>query len=389
MSVARIAVFIGTRPEAIKMAPVVRVLRSRRDFEPIVISTGQHREMLDQVARLFDLPIHHELSVMQPNQQLPELTARLLVACDELLRNVEPALALVQGDTTTVLAAALACFYRRVPVGHVEAGLRTGNLASPFPEEMNRTLASRLALLHFAPTETARRNLLQEGIPSERISVTGNTVIDALRLEVERQRSPSVAAEVRTGLRRALGERALERPFVLVTGHRRENFGGGFDQICEALAALAARFTDHDFIYPVHLNPNVHGPVHSRLGSIENIRLIPPQPYSAFVALLHACRMVLTDSGGVQEEAPSLGKPVLVMRDTTERPEGVEAGTVRLVGANAERMVSEVSRLLSDRAAYDVMALAANPYGDGNAASRIVERLRQHLDERVSRASGV
>jgi UDP-N-acetylglucosamine 2-epimerase (non-hydrolysing) len=385
VSVARVAVFIGTRPEAIKMAPVVRALRSRPDFEPIVISTGQHREMLDQVARLFELDVHHELSVMQPNQQLAELTARLLVACDAVLRKVQPALALVQGDTTTVLASALACFYQHVPVGHVEAGLRTGNLASPYPEEMNRTLASRLAALHFAPTDAARRNLLAEGIPSERISVTGNTVIDALHMEVERQRLPSVQAEVRASLRRELGDRALERPYVLVTGHRRENFGGGFEQICSALATLAARFTDHDFIYPVHLNPNVQGPVRSRLGGIDNIRLIAPQPYSAFVALLHACRIVLTDSGGVQEEAPSLGKPVLVMRDTTERPEGVEAGTVRLVGPNAERMVGEVSRLLTDRAAYDSMALAANPYGDGHAAPRIVERVLQHLDEQRAR----
>jgi UDP-N-acetylglucosamine 2-epimerase (non-hydrolysing) len=380
MSKPRIAVFIGTRPEAIKLAPVVRALRSQADLEPIVISTGQHREMLDPVARLFELEVHHELSVMQPNQQLAELTARLLVASDELLRKLEPALALVQGDTTTVLASALACFYQGVPVGHVEAGLRTGNLASPFPEEMNRTLASRLAALHFAPTEAARRNLLAEGVSSERISVTGNTVIDALHMEVARQHAPSVLAEVRASLCGALGERALERPFVLVTGHRRENFGGGFDQICEALAALAGRFSDHDFIYPVHLNPNVQGPVRSRLGGVDNIRLIAPQPYSSFVALLHACRLVLTDSGGVQEEAPSLGKPVLVMRDTTERPEGVEAGTVRLVGARADRIVREVSRLLTDTWAYAAMALAANPYGDGHAAPRIVERVRQHLE---------
>jgi UDP-N-acetylglucosamine 2-epimerase (non-hydrolysing) len=379
MSVFPIAVFIGTRPEAIKMAPVVRALRLAPELEPIVISTGQHREMLDQMAHLFEFEVHHELSVMQPNQQLADLTARLLVACDDLLRTLKPALALVQGDTTTVLAAALACFYQGVPVGHVEAGLRTGNVASPFPEEMNRILASRLAALHFAPTEAARQNLITEGVPSERISVTGNTVIDALQAEVARQRSPSVLVEVRASLRRVLGDRALERPFVLVTGHRRENLGDGFDQICDALAALATRFADHDFIFPVHLNPKVQGPVAARLGAIANVRLIAPQPYSTFVALLHACRLVLTDSGGLQEEAPSLGKPVLVMRDTTERPEGVEAGSVRLVGTNADRILREVSQLLTDPAAYAAMALESHPHGDGGAAPRIVERVRDFV----------
>jgi UDP-N-acetylglucosamine 2-epimerase (non-hydrolysing) len=379
MSVTPIAVFIGTRPEAIKMAPVVRALRLAPGLEPIVISTGQHREMLDQVAHLFEFEVHHQLSVMQPNQQLADLTARLLVGCDDLLRTLEPALALVQGDTTTVLAAALACFYRGVPVGHVEAGLRTGNTASPFPEEMNRILVSRLAVLHFAPTVAARQNLIAEGVPSERISVTGNTVIDALQAELARQQSPSVLAEVQASLCQVLGDRWLERRFVLVTGHRRENFGDGLDQICEALAALAARFADHAFIFPLHLNPNVHGPVTARLGGIANVRLIPPQPYSTFVALLHACHLVLTDSGGLQEEAPSLGKPVLVMRDTTERPEGVEAGSVRLVGARADRIVSEVSQLLTDPAAYAAMALTTHPHGDGFAAPRIVERVRNFL----------
>lgn len=379
MSVARIAVFMGTRPEAIKMAPVVRALALAPGLEPIVISTGQHREMLDPVAELFGFQVQHELSVMQPNQQLAELTARLLLACDDLVRTIRPALALVQGDTTTVLAAALACFYRNVPVGHVEAGLRTGNVASPFPEEMNRTLVSRIATLHFAPTEAARRNLVAEGVPSERISVSGNTVIDALQAEIARQRSPSVLAQVQASLRRELGERALERPFVLVTGHRRENLGSGLDQICEALVVLAARFAGHDFIYPVHLNPNVQQPVRARLAGISNVRLIQPQPYSTFVTLLGACHLVLTDSGGVQEEAPSLGKPVLLMRDTTERPEGVEAGTVRLVGTSAECIVSEVSRLLTDPSAYAAMARATSPHGDGQAAPRIVERVREHL----------
>lgn len=376
MPSTRIAVFMGTRPEAIKMAPVIRALSAAPDFEPIVINTGQHREMLDQVARLFELEVHHDLAIMRPDQQLADLTARLLVACDELLRKVKPSLALVQGDTTTVLAASLSCFYQRIAVGHVEAGLRTGDRWSPFPEEMNRTLASRLCSLHFAPTELSKQNLLAEGIPEAQISVTGNTVIDALHAEVERQRSPAVQGQIRESLARALGSPLSPRPFVLITGHRRENFGHGFEQICAALATLASRFQDHDFIYPVHLNPNVQGPVHAQLGSTPNIKLIGPQPYSEFVALMHACRIVLTDSGGIQEEAPSLGKPVLVMRDTTERPEGVQAGTVRLVAPKAERLIEEVSRLLTDRNAYDAMALAANPYGDGKAAERIVERLR-------------
>jgi UDP-N-acetylglucosamine 2-epimerase (non-hydrolysing) len=379
VSPQRVAIFIGTRPEAIKLAPVVRALRAAGDLVPIVISTGQHREMLDQVAHLFELEVHHELSVMQPNQQLVELTARLIVACAGVLTQVLPSFALVQGDTTTALAASLSCFDQNVPVGHVEAGLRTGNPRSPFPEEMNRTLTSRLCALHFAPTPGARQNLLDEGISLERISVTGNTVIDALHCEVERQRSPAVRAEIWENLRRSLGERALERPFVLVTGHRRENFGDGFEPICTGLAAVASRFPDHDFVYPVHMNPNVQRAVREHLGASPNIRLIAPQPYSEFVALMQSCRIVLTDSGGVQEEAPSLGKPVLVMRDTTERPEGVQAGAVRLVGANPERLVEEVSRLLTDRAEYDRMALAINPYGDGQAAPRIVERLRSHM----------
>ncbi|HEU4580469.1 MAG TPA: UDP-N-acetylglucosamine 2-epimerase (non-hydrolyzing) [Polyangiaceae bacterium] len=379
MPTTRVAVFLGTRPEAIKLAPVIRALEQAPEFEPVLISTGQHREMLDQVAQLFGLRIQEDLAVMRPNQALPELTARLLAACDELLGRLQPELALVQGDTTTVFAAALACFYRRVPVGHVEAGLRTYDRWSPFPEEMNRTLASRLATLHFAPTELARDHLLREGIAAEAISVTGNTVIDALQAEVARQQQPAVRAELSAQLGRTLGSFPLPRPFVLITGHRRENFGRGFQQICAALAALAQRFADHDFIYPVHLNPNVQGPVQALLGGIGNIRLVAPQPYSEFVALMQSCRLVLTDSGGIQEEAPSLGKPVLVMRDTTERPEGVQAGTVQLVGADTAQIVDGVSRLLLDSEAYARMARAANPYGDGRAAERIVGRLRQYL----------
>jgi UDP-N-acetylglucosamine 2-epimerase (non-hydrolysing) len=379
MPTTRVAVFLGTRPEAIKLAPVIRALEQAPEFEPVLISTGQHREMLDQVAQLFGLRIQEDLAVMRPNQALPELTARLLAACDDLLGRLQPELALVQGDTTTVFAAALACFYRRVPVGHVEAGLRTYDRWSPFPEEMNRTLASRLATLHFAPTELARDHLLREGIAAEAISVTGNTVIDALQAEVARQQQPAVRAQLSAQLGRTLGSFPLPRPFVLITGHRRENFGRGFQQICAALAALAQRFADHDFIYPVHLNPNVQGPVQALLGGIGNIRLVAPQPYSEFVALMQSCRLVLTDSGGIQEEAPSLGKPVLVMRDTTERPEGIQAGTVQLVGADTAQIVDGVSRLLLDSEAYARMARAANPYGDGRAAERIVARLRQYL----------
>jgi UDP-N-acetylglucosamine 2-epimerase (non-hydrolysing) len=378
---------MGTRPEAIKMAPVIRALVSSADFVPIVINTGQHREMLDQVARLFGLPIHHDLAVMHPDQQLAELTARLLSKCAAVLALEAPDLALVQGDTTTVLAASLACFYRRIPVGHVEAGLRTYDRWSPFPEEVNRTLATRLCTLHFAPTELARQNLLREGVLDADITVTGNTVIDALLAEVERQQDPAVAAGIAEGLRSMLGGWPRPRPFVLITGHRRENFGHGFEQITSALAELSRRFSDHDFIYPVHLNPNVQKPVQQRLGGIPNVHLIQPQAYSEFVALMHGCRIVLTDSGGIQEEAPALGKPVLVMRTTTERPEGVAAGTVKLVEPDAVRLVEAVSELLGDERAHSLMAHAANPYGDGHAAERILTRLRQHTSERQSAAS--
>ena len=379
MTARRIAVVLGTRPEAIKLAPVIRALEQAPDFEPVVISTGQHREMLAQVAQLFGLTLHHDLQVMRPNQTLSELTARLLVALDELLGRVQPALGLVQGDTTTVLAASLACFYRRIPVAHVEAGLRTGDRYSPFPEELNRSLTTRLCTLHFAPTAQARDNLLAEGIAAAHIELTGNTVIDALHAEVARQTRPEVRAGIESALRTALGAYPPARPLILITGHRRENFGHGFEQICAALAELARRFPDHDWIYPVHLNPNVQEPVRARLGGVPNVRLLAPLPYGEFVALMRACRLVLTDSGGIQEEAPSLGKPVLVMRDTTERPEGVAAGTVRLVGADREQIVEGVSLLLSDATVYSRMATAANPYGDGRAAERILARLRRHV----------
>jgi UDP-N-acetylglucosamine 2-epimerase (non-hydrolysing) len=375
----RIAVFMGTRPEAIKMAPVIRALEAAPDFQPIVVSTGQHREMLQQVIDLFGIHVDHDLAVMKPNQTLAGLTAKLMTAIDDLLEQVKPDMALVQGDTTTVLVTALACFYRRIPTGHVEAGLRTGNIWSPFPEEVNRKLAAPIVTLHFPPTEFGRQNLLKEGINDSRITVTGNTVIDALHMVVQRQQQDTVRKQIDQHLGELLGGEWREHPYVLITGHRRENFGEGFSHICDALAQLAAQFPDHRFIYPVHLNPNVQGPVYERLGKLENIRLVPPQAYSEFVALMAHSRLVLTDSGGVQEEAPGLGKPVLVMRDTTERPEGIEAGTVRLVGTNRERIVREVSELLTDSSTYRRMSEAVNPYGDGNAAERIIERIHQHF----------
>jgi UDP-N-acetylglucosamine 2-epimerase (non-hydrolysing) len=373
----RVAVFIGTRPEAIKMAPVVAALEQSDRFQPLVINTGQHRELIEQVIQLFRIRVDRDLAVMEPNQALAPLMARLLERVDSALVDLAPDMVLAQGDTSTVFATALAAFYRQIPFGHVEAGLRTGNLRSPFPEEANRILTTPLTSLHFAPTTAAADNLRHERIDEARIAVTGNTVIDALFMEVQRQRSSDVQQRLTARLRERIGPDYGERPFVLITGHRRENFGHGFDQICDALAALAARFADHLFIYPVHLNPNVKGVVDRRLGTTENIRLIDPQPYSEFVALLAACRLALSDSGGVQEEAPSLGKPVLVMRDTTERPEGIAAGTARLVGANADTIIMETSRLLEDPAAYRAMAEAVNPYGDGQAAPRILAAIER------------
>ncbi len=375
----KIAVFMGTRPEGIKMAPVIKALQQAPGVTPVVVSTGQHREMLQQVVDIFDLPVDHDLAVMQPDQSLAGLSARLIERVDALLAELQPDMALVQGDTTTVLMASLACFYRRIPLGHVEAGLRTGNLYSPFPEEANRRLAAPMMALHFAPTTVSRDNLLRENLPAERILVTGNTVIDALFLEVAQQKRPAVQAEVDAALADVLPADWRTVPYVLVTGHRRENFGGGFEQICEALARLARQFPSHRFIYPVHLNPNVQGPVRERLSGLDNVHLIPPQGYRVFVALMAHATLILTDSGGVQEEAPSLGKPVLVMRDTTERPEGVAAGTVRLVGAEADAIVTQAARLLTDEAAYAEMANARNPYGDGQAAARITAAIQDYF----------
>ena len=374
-----ILVFMGTRPEAIKLAPVVAALRQSSEFQCTVVATGQHKEMFRQVADQFGFGVDADLDVMRPNQALAALTSRLLEAIDGWLEAAHPDMALVQGDTTTVLASALACFYRRIPIGHVEAGLRTGNIWSPFPEEVNRRLATPLVSLHFAPTESAREALLREGIPDRTIAVTGNTVIDALFMELRAQAGDRVRAEIARDLAGLLGPGGADAPMILITGHRRENFGDGFDQICEAIATLARRFPEHSFVYPVHLNPNVHLHVTRLLGSLPNVRLIQPQGYRTFVALMSRCRLVLTDSGGVQEEAPSLGKPVLVMRDTTERPEGVEAGTAVLTGARASTIVEHATRLLTDPAAYRAMATAKNPYGDGHASERILDRMRRYF----------
>lgn len=375
----QVAIFMGTRPEGIKMAPVVKAIDAEDGLQSVVISTGQHKEMLQQVVDLFDIKVGHDLEVMMPNQTLPLLTARLITRIDALLDKINPDFALVQGDTTTVFTAALCCFYRGIPVGHVEAGLRTGNLRSPFPEEANRRLACPLVDLHFPPTETSRENLVRELVEPASILVTGNTVIDALNLEIKRQQDPRVSNSLKRKIETEIGADFTHRDYVLITGHRRENFGGGFEQICEALASLAKRHPDVLFIYPVHLNPKVQQPVYDALGQFQNIKLIPPQPYSEFVYLIHHSRIVLTDSGGVQEEAPSLGKPVLVMRDTTERPEGVAAGTVKLVGASAKNIIHSVNELLEIQAAYDAMAKAKNPYGDGHAAGRIARAVGNFL----------
>ena len=371
-----IVVFMGTRPEAVKLAPVVAALRGADDFRCTVVATGQHKEMFRQVAETFGFAVDADLDVMRPNQTLAGLTARLMDGIDGWLASAQPDMALVQGDTTTVLVASLACFYRRIPIGHVEAGLRTGNIWSPFPEEVNRRLATPLVALHFAPTEAARAALLREAVPEETIAVTGNTVIDALRIEVAAQAgNATLRARIDEELGLLVGDDWAQVPTVLITGHRRENFGDGIEQICQAIATLAKAFPDHRFVYPVHLNPNVLEHVNRLLGSLSNVRLIAPQGYRNFVALMARCRLILTDSGGVQEEAPSLGKPVLVLREVTERPEGVAAGTAVVVGTDPRRIVGTASELLSDQAAYERMSHRRNPYGDGHASERIAAAL--------------
>jgi UDP-N-acetylglucosamine 2-epimerase (non-hydrolysing) len=370
LSRLRCLLTFGTRPEGIKLAPVVHACRRADEIEPIVCLTGQHREMLDQVVQYFDLPIDRDLKLMQPNQTLAGLTSRCLEGIDSLLAEYKPHCLVAQGDTTTVMAAAVAAFYRRVPFVHVEAGLRTGDLQAPWPEEFNRRVASVVTSLHCAPTKRAAENLLREGVDPKNVHVTGNTVVDALLWTTERERANSARWQDKYGF---LGDRRM----VLITGHRRENFGDGFENICRAIADLAARFLDVAFVYPVHLNPNVRKPVHDLLGDIANIHLVEPAPYPEFVWLMDRSTVILSDSGGVQEEAPSLRKPVLVMRDTTERPEAVEAGAVELVGTSHEKIVDRVTRLLTDSREYARRQIDRNPYGDGHSAQRIVELMIQ------------
>lgn len=375
----KILFVFGTRPEAIKMAPLIGEFRRfPKRFDVRVCVTGQHREMLDQVLGLFGIVPEYDLRVMKPGQDLYDITAKVLAGMREVLDETKPDAVFVHGDTTTSMAAALAAFYRQVPVAHVEAGLRTHNIYSPWPEEMNRQLTGRIAAYHFAPTPLSRRNLIGEGIPPDRIMVTGNTVIDALRQVLERigtdesLRIGIVDVLKRAGYDPSRAEKG--RKLVLITGHRRENFGEAFRNICRAIKALSERYADVDFVYPMHLNPNVREPIREvfGFGGTSNLFFIEPLEYLSFVYLMEKSTLVLTDSGGIQEEAPGLGKPVLVMRETTERPEAVEAGTVKLVGSDAGRIVGEVSRLLDDPGYYKVMTQAVNPYGDGKAAERIV-----------------
>ena len=363
----------GTRPEAIKMAPVVKALAEDPSFDAKVCVTAQHRQMLDQVLELFAIQPDFDLDLMKADQTLGDITGNVLHGMEGIFAQWQPDMVLVHGDTTTTLAAALSSYYAKVPVGHVEAGLRTGDKYSPWPEEMNRHLAGALADVHFSPTEKARENLLHEGIAPESIHVTGNTIIDALLTVEERIRSD---ADLRGRLERHFPFLDPQKYLVLVTGHRRENFGSGFENICQAIATLARR-DDVQVVYPVHLNPHVQEPVRRILSDLSNVFLLKPQDYLSFVYLMHRCTLVLTDSGGIQEEAPSLGKPVLVMRDTTERPEALEAGTALLVGTDRARIVREVSRLLDAPEAYRTMAEAHNPYGDGTAARRIATFLKE------------
>ena len=377
----KILLVFGTRPEAIKMAPLVKKLQAMpEEFQTVVCVTGQHREMLDQVLRLFDITPDYDLNIMKPNQDLYDITSRILLGMRDVLKEVQPDIVLVHGDTTTSMAAALAAFYQQIPVGHVEAGLRTGNIYSPWPEEMNRLMTGRISTVHFSPTPLAKQNLLQEHVDEAKIVVTGNTVIDALQMVVERLRNDEqLAGEVKDKVLNMgydvnrLGE---DRRLVLITGHRRENFGEGFLNICHAIKNLSEKYPNVDFVYPMHLNPNVRKPVLEILGEgAENVYLIEPLDYLPFVYMMQHSTLILTDSGGVQEEAPGLGKPVLVMRDTTERPEAVEAGTVLLVGTNREKIEQGVSMLLDDADCYRRMSEAVNPYGDGLACERIVDRL--------------
>ena len=373
----KILLVFGTRPEAIKMAPLVKALQKDTEhFETRVCVTAQHRQMLDQVLEVFGITPEYDLKIMAPNQDLYDITAKVLLGLREVLKDFRPDTVLVHGDTTTSMAASLAAFYMQIPVGHVEAGLRTYNMLSPWPEEMNRQVTDRICTYYFAPTEQSRANLLQENIDAKKIFITGNTVIDALLMAVD---IISTTAGVKEKMAKELQEKGYtvgDREYILVTGHRRENFGDGFLHICKAIKELAALHPEMDIVYPVHLNPNVQKPVYELLSGLSNVYLISPLDYLPFIYAMQHSTLLLTDSGGVQEEAPSLGKPVLVMRDTTERPEAVEAGTVKLVGTDAEAIVSNVTALLQDKEMYKRMSETHNPYGDGQACERIIAALR-------------
>jgi UDP-N-acetylglucosamine 2-epimerase (non-hydrolysing) len=368
----KVLTIFGTRPEAIKMAPVVNALALSNEFEAKVCVTAQHREMLDQVLSLFEIVPHYDLNLMTVGQTLNEITARILLELKSVLQEFKPDIVLVHGDTATTFAASLAAYYEHIAVGHVEAGLRTGNLYSPWPEEGNRKLTGVLTKYHFAPTETSQQNLLDENHAQEDIFVTGNTVIDALLMVKEKIDND---VDLNSTLSASFPMLDKSRKLILVTGHRRESFGSGFERICQALAITAKKYPDAQILYPMHLNPKVREPVNRILSSIDNIYLIEPQEYLPFVYLMNRSYMILTDSGGIQEEAPSLGKPVLVMRDTTERPEAVDAGTVKLVGTNVEAITSAINKLMEDDAAYNNMSFAHNPYGDGQASKRILDVL--------------
>lgn len=380
----KVMLVFGTRPEAIKMAPLVKEFRKHPDkFETIVCVTGQHRQMLDQVLSLFEITPDYDLDIMKQGQDLYDVTARVLTGMRDVLKEATPDVVLVHGDTTTSTVAALAAFYQQIPVGHVEAGLRTHNIYSPWPEEMNRQITGRIAEYDFAPTPLSRANLLAEGIAESKITVTGNTVIDALYWVVDKiKNTPSLNASLAAELNQAgydTARLADGRKLVLITGHRRENFGDGFISMCKAIKSLSEKYPEVDFVYPMHLNPNVRKPIHEVFGEnlegLGNMFFIEPLEYLSFVYLMEKSNIVLTDSGGIQEEAPGLGKPVLVMRDTTERPEALEAGTVKLVGTDFDMIVNEVSALLDDTDHYDAMSKAVNPYGDGKACERIVDSL--------------
>lgn len=375
----KISLIFGTRPEAIKLAPLVLLLRNSTRYSVEVCVTAQHRSMLDQVLEIFGIVPNADLNIMKPNQSLAEITANAISSVDRYLSTSNPDIVLVQGDTTTVMAASLAAFYHKIPVGHVEAGLRTFNKYSPFPEEINRVLTTHIAEMHFAPTAVSKENLIKEGVSPDRIFVTGNTVIDALLLAKEKvlRNPPHV-----DGFSEEMF--ADKKPLVLITGHRRENFGAGFESMCTAIATLAAQFPNHRFVYPVHLNPNVREPVFRLLGNSSNVILLEPLSYLPFVRLMFRSTLILTDSGGIQEEAPTFGIPVLVMRDTTERPEGIESGTVKLVGTDTSRIVEAVSTLLTDTSVYASMASSANPYGDGKASERIIAHIDEFFRKKVN-----